>query len=403
MALCLLVTFVFPASGCARPDAAVAKTVTVPTGTPLKGDYTPSGVGGLDAANDLPGIDPRLAEVSSMAARFTYTTRSGIDDSAQQATGVVFAPKGDPPAGGWPMLAFGHPATGVLAECGPSLSSTLLGSSAVVADLVAGGYVVTVPDYLGLGTDSPQAHPFLDSTSSGYNLIDSMSAIRKLVPNTSANWFAVGIGQGGQAAWSANELMDNHGMGLNLLGAVSISPVADLEELVDLANTGQLNPGQKLLLVSILDSLSKTYGDAFNLDDFRRGSAIDHWDVLLACGAPSDEQHASVADLVANDDLRPGSPEAAKTLRGFLQKVTLPQGPTQVPMLVTYGGRDRLIPKNWTAGALKRACAMGDVIQIQYDPDTTGTELDTSAVRAWMGDRLHKIPPINDCASSRDQ
>jgi hypothetical protein len=108
-----------------------------------------------------------------------------------------------------------------------------------------------------------------------------------------------------------------------------------------------------------------------------------------------------VADLVANDDLRPSSPEAADTLRGFLQKATLPQGPTQAPMLVTYSGRDSLIPKDWTAHALERACAMGDVIQIQYHPDAKGTDVDTSAIRAWMRDRLHEVPPVNDCASSR--
>ena len=197
--------------------------------------------------------------MTSLAARIVYTSRSGITDSYYPVTGAVFVPKGDPPAGGWPMVAFGHRATGIRSQCAPSYSPTLLGESATVIELVKAGYVVTVPDYQGLGLDKTY-HPFLDSTTEGYNLIDSIGAVRKLVPDTSRKWIAFGIGQGGQAAWAANELVENHGLSLNLLGAVSVSPIADIDGLADAAAAGALTTDQKLTLQAFLAALENTYG-----------------------------------------------------------------------------------------------------------------------------------------------
>ena len=222
----------------------------------MNGALPGPGAGSLNARDTLTDIDPRLAAVTSLAARITYTSTSGINDANYKVTAAVFAPKGQPPPGGWPMVALGHRATGIRSGCAPSLSPTLLGESAAVAELVKAGYVVSVPDYQGLGPNTTY-HPFLDSTTEGYNLIDSMSAIRNLVPDTSDKWVAFGIGQGGQAAWAANELVENHGMGLSLVGAVSASPIADVEGLADAAAAGGLTTDQKLTLVSFL-LLSRT-------------------------------------------------------------------------------------------------------------------------------------------------
>jgi pimeloyl-ACP methyl ester carboxylesterase len=339
-----------------------------------------------------------LAAVTSSAQRITYTSTSGINDSDYKVTGAVFVPKGEPPAGGWPLVAFGHPATGVLRECAPSSSPTLLGQAATVTELVKAGYVVAVPDYQGLGSDTTTRHPFLDPTTEAYNLIDSMSAIRKLVPDTSNTWFAFGIGQGGQAAWAADELVENHGLGLKLAGAVSVSPIADIEGLANRAAAGQLTADQKLLLVSYLAGLKNTYGADVNLDDYRGGAATEKWDALLACDVKSTDELVRLANQISADDLRPKSRDALERLRGFLQKIALPQGPTSAPMFVIYGGQDPLIPREWTDRALERACRMGDVIQIQFQPDKGGADVDVLGPLRWMSDRLNGAPAHNDCA-----
>ena len=394
--ICLVLSGVLFTSGCAGHDHGGFYVATPSIGRPP--NDTDSHAGALDAADPLPALDPRLAAVTSLAMRITYTSTSGINDSDHKVTGAVFAPKGKPPPGGWPMVAFGHRATGIRSECAPSLSPTLMGDSAAVAELVTAGFVVAVPDYQGLGLNT-MYHPFLDSTTEAYNLIDSMSAIRGVVPDTSDKWVAFGIGQGGQAAWAANELVANHRMGLNLIGAVSAAPLADITGLADAAAAGALTTDQKLTLVSFLAALKNIYGADVDLDKYRRGAAQEHWDALLACGTKSRDERRMLASQISADDLRPSSSDAVASLRGFLQKTALPQGPTGAPMLVIYGGRDPVVPRAWTDQALNRACKMGDVVQIEFQPDGGGDDVGMASALGWINDRVKAIPPRDDCES----
>lgn len=361
------------------------------------GDRVPT-AGTLISSEALTGIDRGLEAVSSSAERITYASMSGVNDSGTRVTSAVFVPKGDPPPGGWPMVAFGHQATGVRPECAPSSSPTLFGEAAAVAAFVRAGYVVAVPDYQGLGLDSTY-HPYLDSTTEGYNLIDAMSAVRKLVRATSGKWAAFGTGQGGQAAWAANELVENHGLGLTLVGAVGIAPVADIEGLADLAAQGVLSTKQKLALQSYLAALGSAYRYDISLDDYRRGTVQQRWDALLACGPEMGAERDRIAGQIGPDDLRPASPEALNRLHRYLQKTTLPQGPTRAPMLVIYGDQDPLIPAQWTRDAVVKACGMGDVVETRFQPDGSDTNADLSAALNWIGDRFAGKPAVNDCAA----
>jgi pimeloyl-ACP methyl ester carboxylesterase len=274
-----------------------------------------------------------------------------------------------------------------------------MGASTTVTNLVNAGYVVTVSDYQGLGLDKTY-HPFLDSTTVGFNLIDSVFATRRLVPTTSVDWIAFGVSQGGQAAWAADELAENAGQGLHLAGAVSVSPTADIEGLADAAMNGQLTTAQKLALQAYLASLKSEYQD-FALDDYRRGMVRNQWDAFSVCQGPAATERTELAERLGADDLRPASPTAAETLRGFLQKTNLPQGPTAAPMLVVYGGRDPLIPPDWTERAVHRACMMGDAIELELQPDRASSDIDMSAAFAWMRDRFDGAPARDDCPSLR--
>jgi pimeloyl-ACP methyl ester carboxylesterase len=350
--------------------------------------------------NDLQVADQSLLAVTSSAKRITYISRSAINESPTHVTGSVFVPKDNPPQGGWPIVALGHPTTGTSPDCAPSVSPTLL-DSATVETLLHAGYLVTIPDYQGLGNPGTDHtyHPYLDSTTAGYNLIDSVRAARTVIPETSRRWAALGTSQGGQSAWAANELEQDYGWGLNLLGSASLSPIADINGLADAAAAGTLTKDQQLALQAFLAALKNEYGGEFYLDDYRRGIVQAKWDVLSACQGPAFQERAQVADEITADDLRPSSPMATEILRGYLQKTSLPQGPTAAPMLVIYGGQDSLIPPAWTERALDRACRMGDVIQIQMQPERGHDQIDPSAAFDWLGERFKDLPAQNDCGS----
>lgn len=343
-------------------------------------------------------LDPTVADNTSWSRLVTYVSRNGVDDSLNHVTASIFVPKGKPPQDGFPIVALGRPVTGTGEGCTASSSAVVDPSPTIVA-LLQAGYVVTVPDYVGLGRpwdNEATFHPFLDSATAAQNMIDAVHATRNVVPQASASWVALGTGQGGQAAWAANELAVNYGYG-NLKGTVSISPTADVEGLSDAAASGTLTPAQQLAYIAYLDALSKEYKDNFRLDDYRRGIVAQNWDLLLGCRSDSAAKRASIVTQITPDDLRPASPDALATLRGFLQKTNLPQGPTGVPMLVSVGTKDPLIPAGWTNRALVRACAMGDVITIQKQPDDAPPVIDPNTTLGWIADRFADRPAQNDC------
>lgn len=395
---CLVLVTGIAISGCSN-DKPPQQEPSAMTGMHLDADYTGAGQepGALADATTLPTIDRRLRAATSLAARIEYTSTSGVTGGTEQATGTVFVPPGKPPEGGWPIVAYAHATTGIESECAPSLSPTLLKSSTIVSTLVKAGFVVTMPDYQGLGLDKTY-HPYLDATTAGYNVIDAVRATRRLVPEASNRWVALGLSQGGQATWAANELAANYSGGTALLGTVSLSPPADITGFADAAAAGTLTPEQAPALPLILSWLKKAYPD-LNLDDYRRGIVQDKWDVLLACQGPKAAERDKITDQITPDDLRPSTPEAVETLRSYLQKMSLPQGPAAAPMLVIYGGQDNLVPSQWTDRALTSACGLGDVIDIQTQPDKGHTDIDVSSAFSWINNRFKNEPAPNSCLS----
>lgn len=348
----------------------------------------------------LTTVAESLRDAAASMDVVTHVSRSGINDWESHATASVFVPKGDVPGGGFPIVVLGHQITGLSPECAPSLSADLLGLAPTVEALLRAGYVVSVPDFQGLGKTSvagmpsDKYHPYLDSSTLGYNMIDAAQAAHEAVPQSSASWLAMGVGEGGQAAWAANELAVNYNNGnTKLVGSVGVSLILDADGLADAAQDGTLNDEQKVTLARFLAALHTEYPDVVNLDDYRRGAAKQQWDALLGCqSAPSAQQ---VAAQIPATDLKPGTDDALSTLRGFLKKVTLPQAPAQAPIMVVYGDVDPLGPAAWTDRALDAACKLGDTITIRKEPQP---QLLSAEQLTWVADRFAAAPAPNDCA-----
>lgn len=372
-------------------------------GSPLSTD---AGSNGEEAPHNLSSVPlTNVAETVRNAAAsmdiVTHISRSGIDDTQSEVTTSVFVPKGDAPEGGFPIVALANRTTGIAPECAQSLSPTLLGLAPTVAALLKAGYVVAVPDFQGLGKPAAedtgnQYNPYLDSTTAGYNMVDAVQAAHIAVPQSSASWLPMGIGEGGQAAWAANELADNYSYELELAGSVSISPISDINGLLDSAKNATLSSEQKVVLARFLAGLGAAYPDSVDLHQFRRGAAERHWDALLGC--QSDPTAQQVAAEVPATDLQPADGDAVSTLQGFLAKATLPQGPTRAPMLVVYSDTDPVSPVAWTETALNAACKLGDTITIRKNPQP---QPDSGEVLAWIGDRFNSEEPTHDDCESR--
>ena len=149
--------------------------------------------------------------------------------------------------------------------------------------------------------------------------------------------------------------------------------------------------------MAIAESLARLHPD-FNRDDFRRGDAARYWDVLIACAGADEKYRDDAAKTIDNSDLAPSTPGAADRLRRYLADWALPQKPLSAPLYVWYGGTDTFIDASWTAGAIRRACAMGGRVVAVFEKDKGHGEINYKDQFQWLNDRFAGKPVAGACA-----
>jgi alpha-beta hydrolase superfamily lysophospholipase len=360
-----------------------------------------AGAGQLLSAEDIPGVAAALGlPAGARAAKVMYQSTQGDTGSSTVVSGTVFAPAGNPPPGGWAAFAFGHGTTGIQEECGPSVllqgSGPWLAAAVgpAITRLLEMGFAVSFPDYEGLG--APGVHRYVDFRTSGLNLIDSVRALRATFPGVSNRWAAIGTSQGAGAAWAADEQSDSYAPELELIGAVALAPPADLTGIVDNVIEGDITPNQLGVLQLILASFARADPD-FGIDEFRRGSAMENWDVLSSCDVPTAGARAAALDSLTPADLVPATPEAAGQLRDMLALRTLPQHRMSAPIFIVYGTADLLIDSDWVSSAIVRACSLGGMIAFEAQEGRGHDDLDATSAISWLLDRFVGRPVVNDC------
>src|SRR3954453_7057645 len=101
-----------------------------------------SGPGTLVSAMTMPAFMAVLGRNDFLAARVEYRSTNGDTGAETVVSGAVFAPKGQPPAGGWPIVSLAHGTVGIDKECAPSLENSLGGLAQPVVGFVTNGYAV---------------------------------------------------------------------------------------------------------------------------------------------------------------------------------------------------------------------------------------------------------------------
>ena len=128
---------------------------------------------------------PALATLKGY--RVMYVSRGALGDKVFETAAVYFPTKGRAPAGGRRVMAWDHGTCGVGDSAAPSRYPWLYPEPVTapwdwyaqwVGKLGRMGYIVTCPDYEGLGTPGP--HPYLHAASEGQATIDAVRAARQL-------------------------------------------------------------------------------------------------------------------------------------------------------------------------------------------------------------------------------
>jgi pimeloyl-ACP methyl ester carboxylesterase len=157
---------------------------------------------------------------ASKGLRVLYTSTNGLDNKTPvTVSGAIYFPKGAPPTGGWPIIAWAHGTTGIADVCAPSWAPRSQRDIDYLNSWLDQGYAIVATDYQGLGT--PGAHPYHVSKAEGLSVLDSVRAALKAFPQLANSVVIVGQSQGGHAALSASLLARDYSPGIKLLGTVA--------------------------------------------------------------------------------------------------------------------------------------------------------------------------------------
>lgn len=385
-----------------RPLALIGASKFMDMFTPLSGapapigsaDLAGSGPGTLLSATTMPGVTSTFDGQGVRAARVVYRSTEGDTGAQSIVSGSVLVPDGKAPKDGWPVVALGHGTLGIDNNCAPSLSPTLMNLLPIAQVVIKLGYAVALPDYQGLGVKG--IHPYSDARTAGLNMIDAVRAARHVFGDVSTTWAAFGDSQGGAAAWAANEQAGPYAPELKLVGAVAISPAADITGLVAKSQAGNLTTEQRPVLQALIESLARLHPD-LNRDDYRHGGAARYWNVLSDCSSAGAYKRGVAAEQLGPRDFVPVNQAAYDQLQNLLQAWAIPQRRLTAPLYVWYGGQDPYIDAGWTRAAIGRACALGGPVTITFDPKGEHNPTEAQAMLDWMADRFAGKQVTNDC------
>jgi len=311
-------------------------------------------------------------------------------------SGVIIIPPGAAPAGGWPIVAWAHPTTGIVPRCAPSLALFIFQQIAGSRLLTEQGFAIAATDYPGLGTAGP--HPYLVGVSEARAVIDSVRAARTF-PGMNNHRYAVwGHSQGGQATLFTGIIARDYAPELELLGVAAAAPATDLATLMtdDLDTTG----GRNLTAMTVW-SWSRVYGAA--ADSVVAPTVMPVVNRLAAecIESPLDIwARARTAAPLEKEFLTVKNPAEIEPWRSLLVRNTPGPLPRSVPVFLAQGTSDHLVRPQVTMDYMKRLCRAGSRVRMLMLQGVShgfaGAKSADQAV-AWISDRFAGRPAPNDC------
>lgn len=318
--------------------------------------------------------------------RILYHARSASGEDVASSGIVLFPAEKKPPAGGWPVLAWAHPSSGVARTCAPSLRRNL-GHGPFLSMYVNLGYAVVATDFTGLGTNFRNA--FLDAPSNATDVIASVSAARKAVPQLGSRWIVLGAAEGGLAAIAVgqkeNELHDP-----NYLGAVSVSDFASAKDLF--ADPAHASSTIRMAAVAYG---TKTVYAQFQPSDVLTDEGLKTYQAMQqACPDLS-----SISDPAVSDAVKSGW-QNNKFVSQYLDRSSPDRTQVSGPVLI-ISSDDQLASKS-VSGAVERMCKLGARVQWLHYPDVDPGRVIGDSVRdqiAWIESRFAGRAAVSSCGS----
>jgi alpha-beta hydrolase superfamily lysophospholipase len=320
--------------------------------------------------------------------RVTYVSTTPSND-AVPVTGVLLTPDAAEPAEGRPVAVWAHGTTGLGDDCAPSKRVPF--SIEGVRPLLEAGYVVVAPDYEGLGV-SGEIHPYLVGEAEGRNVLDAARLARVVGGNDHVVLW--GHSQGGHAVLFARQLAPDYAPDLELHGVAAAAPVTNL---VAFLLPGLTQEFHFAFLAEALLAWSRVYDeldlrDVVDVEDAERVRLARQActaDVTVHLGKPLEE-------VIRRDPVN--EPRWQEAIR--LNSVHATGG--DVPVLLTHGTIDVVVPVSGTDELFDRYCELGvptRYVRSDAWAHTGAYVLNAKSIMNWLQARVAEESPPDDCAA----
>jgi len=302
---------------------------------------------------------------ASKSLRVLYTSTDGVDGKTLIAvSGAIYFPKGQPPRGGWPIVAWAHGTTGVADVCAPSWMPRSQRGSDYLNAWLAQGYAIVATDYQGLGT--PGGHPWLIVKSEAYSVLDSVRAALTAFHELSNSVVIVGQSQGAHAALSASLLAGTYAPVLRLKGTVATGvpgtpPFAPDTKAPQIPVPRGRGVGLAVNFLFTFLALDPTFRPADYLSDggkavFEAARTGCNADIALV----ADRNHVTVENAFRK------KPEDAAAKAAPFQQYPIPK--FLQPVFIGTGLSDVTVAPEGQYNFIMAACYAGSAVEAHYYP-----------------------------------
>lgn len=295
---------------------------------------------------------------------------------------VVIAPTAPWTGGGArPVVAWGHPTTGMAARCAPSNGIDPFDLIEGMTDLLNAGYAVAAADYPGMGVAGPDS--YLVGGTEGTSVLDAVRAAQHLDQTgatADSDVLLWGHSQGGHAVLFASQQAAAYAPELKLTAAAVAAPATELGTLLD-DDIGDVSG------VSLGSYAFQTYQSVYGPST----PGMDLTQVLTDAGAAATPQMAALCLIGQNSQLHDiagplvgsylrNDPATTQPWAAILAQNTPGNSPITVPLLVAQGESDVLVHPAATQQFVQQQCAKGTHVIFRQFPDTGHGQIALKAV-----------------------
>jgi pimeloyl-ACP methyl ester carboxylesterase len=349
--------------------AVVAHAAQAPAPDPLQGDGRVSSFytwkGSIPATRGEPlrqqKVEPTLGLANAAVdLRILYSSTNGIDGTTPVAiSGLLFLPKGKPPEGGWPLLAWAHGTTGMADICAPSWEGLPLRVEALLNTWLAHGFAIVATDYQGLGTPGP--HPYMAVRPAAYDVLDSIRAAQHAFSAIGKKVLLAGYSQGAGAVVGAGALQPSYAPGLDIRGIIAIGvPYTTPETIATMRQETANQPSYTLMYPLYLGLMAQQSDPNLRASDMFGEKALPLFALTRRACVWQLALEALGSGLTRAESVKAGYYKALAANMSLLEYPSLKLSP---PLFIGMGEEDVDAPTRLQLELAKKACAEGTTVE----------------------------------------